>query len=46
MPVHPRKHEADAAGERDRPLEADAGVVAEVVQAQGEAYDRFPVLTH
>ena len=40
--VDAREREADAAGERDRPLEADAGVVAEVVQAEGEADHRFP----
>ena len=42
VPVHAREAEADAAGKRDRPLEADRGVVAEVVQPQREADDRFP----
>ena len=37
-----RQHHPDAAGERQRLLEADAAVVAEVVQAQREADNRFP----
>ena len=41
VPVDAREREADAAGERDRPLVADPGVVAEVVQAQREADDRL-----
>ncbi len=44
--VDPRKREADAAGERERPLEADAGVVAEVVQAQREPDDGFALRHH
>ena len=40
--VDARQHHPDAAGERQRPLEADAAVVAEVVQAQREADNRFP----
>ena len=42
--VHPRQDEGDAARERERTLEADATVVAEVVQAEREADDGFRAL--
>src|SRR5829696_2838054 len=40
--VDPREPEPDAARERERPLEAHTRVIAEVVQAEREADDRFP----
>ena len=39
--VDARQGEPDAAGERQRPLVADSGVVAEVVQPQRETDDRL-----
>ena len=39
--VDAREREPDPADERERPLEADPGVVAEVVQAEREADHRF-----
>ena len=39
--VDARQREPDAARERQRPLMADSGVVAEVVQPQREADDRL-----
>ena len=44
--VHPRERKPDAAHERQRPLEADPGVVAEVVQAEREADHRFALAAH
>ena len=44
--VHAGKAEPNAAREGERPLEADRGVVAEVVQAQGEPDHRFAPVTH
>jgi hypothetical protein len=44
--VDARKGEADPAGEGDRALEADPGVVAEVVQAEREPDHRFAPVAH
>ena len=46
VPVHARKPQPDAARQGHRALEADRGVVAEVVQAQGEPDHRFAPVTH
>ena len=44
--VDARKRQGHAPGERDGPLVADAGVVAEVVEADREADDGFSPARH